>query len=256
MDAKVIEQVVAMITDKAVTVEHAHMVKPWEMVLGGLIFPILVGEDPSANSNGQYEALMARYSKEEVEKVFSTPEAREVVKTVEVEKVKYVEVPVDTDGTLAVGRKPTLHGTVKSNGKFRRLKGAVAKVRRKKNDIPSEGRDLINIWWNTNQRLVQPGAECKALADEINRRSGIAPLSPSQVSGWISWLCRLALKTQHDFDDYISRALKIGKFTVIPKFSDALIDKIANNKARIAEERRLAREAKRRMAAEAARATA
>lgn len=247
MDAKLIGDVVAEITKRTVTVEHAHMLRPWEMVLGGLILPMLAEEDPAVKESGRYAELMARYDKDSVEKMFSTKAAKEVVERV-VEKVveRVVEVPVGD----AV-RKPTLHRTVKSAGKFRRLKDKVNKVARKRNDIPLEGRDLINRWWNNNQRLVKPGEECQAIADEINALHACAPLSASQVSGWISWLCRLALKTTNDREDYIAKALKIGKFTVIPKFPDRLVNEITNNKRHIAEERERARRAKEQMKTEA-----
>lgn len=251
MDQKVIEQVVAEITNRVITVEHAHMLRPWQMVLGGLILPALAEADPSFAEDAHYAELMARYDKEAVEKVFAAEAVKEVVeRVVEVPVVKYVEVPGAT-----AARKPTLHQTVKSAGKFRRLKATVAKVSRKRNDIPPEGRDLINKWWNTHQRLVKPGEECQAIADEINALNACKPLSASQVSGWLSWLCRLALKSQADLDNYIARALKVGKFTVIPKFDSQLQMEIANNKQRIAEERERATKAKRQMAAEAAQLT-
>jgi len=245
MDAKLIGDVVAEITKRTVTVEHAHMLRPWEMVLGALILPMLAEEDPAVKESGRYAELMARYDKESVEKMFSTKEAKEVVERV-VERV--VEVPV---GDGAAVRKPTLHGTVKSAGKFRRLKDTVNKVSRKRNDIPPEGLDLINKWWNREQRLVE-ASECQRIADEINLLGAAQPLSASQVSGWLSWLCRLALKTSADREDYIARAVKRRKFSVEPKFPDRLVNEVADNKRRIAEERERARQAKERMKAEAA----
>jgi hypothetical protein len=174
---------------------------------------------------------------------------------VEVEVEKIVEKPVETVKvvTVKVGggtdRAPTLHETVEEGGKFRRLKGKVAKVARKENDIPPEGRDAIHVWWNANQKLADNG-DCQPIADAINKVSGIKPLSAAQVAGWMSWLCVLALKVKADQTDYIKRAIGFGKFTIAPEFSDRFVVRISNNKAKQAADRALALKAKNKMAAE------
>lgn len=245
MDTKVISDVVATLTERVITPEHSHMMKPWEMVFGGLVLPLMAELDESIKDDPQYAELTTRYDRKAIEEFF----AEKVVEKVKVEKVVERQIVEKIVGGAGMTRMPTLHGTVKKGGKFRRLKDTVGKVSRKVNDIPPEGRDAINLWWNTNQKLMD-GGDCQPIADEINKFSGIAPLSAAQVSGWISWLCRLALKTEDDRADYMQRAMKLGKFTVVPWFTPQLIIEVANNKIKQAEDRRLAAEAKAKMKAE------
>jgi len=250
MDAKILTEVIAAITERTISTEHSHMLKPWEMVFGGLVLPMLADLDESVKSDPNFLEMQARYSKEEVEKFF-TPKTVDKIKVEKIETIKVIEKIV---GGAGMTRMPTLHQTVEVGGKFRRLKTTVAKVARKVNDIPPEGRDAINKWWNANQRLTTSG-DCQPIADEINSWGICSMLSAAQVSGWLSWLCRLALKTSTDRNDYLRRAVHIHrKFNVVPVFTDSLCNDIANNKLVKAEDRRLAAVAKARMKAECAEA--
>jgi hypothetical protein len=246
MDAKVIAEVIATLSARTLTPEHSHMLKPWEMVFGGLVLPLLTELDESVKGSPKYNELVARYSKENIEKFFSVKEIK-VVEVQEKEVVKVVKVGGGTE------RTPTLHETVEAGGKFRRLKTVVAKVSRKKIDLPSDALDSINTWWNANQKMADDGV-CQMLAEVINKQRdaprNATPLSAAQVAGWVSWLCNLALKTVADRDDYIARARKSGKFTVAPSFTPAFIKVIDANKARQSEDRDIALAAKKKMEAE------
>lgn len=254
MDSKVITEVIAALSERVLTPEHSHMLKPWEMVFGGLVLPLLAELDSAVREDPKYPTLTDRYSREAVEKFFAVREVTKekvIEKTVEIEKVKVVKVS-------GGDRAPTLHTTVEAGGKFRRLKDKVAKVSRKRIDIPPLGLDAINTWWNNNQKLADDG-DCQVIADAItsNARTitgqpGLHPISAAQVSGWLSWLCRLALKDPADREDYIRKAIRRGKFSVAPEFTAKFINEIANNKEKQAKDRAIAEAAKKRMAAEVA----
>lgn len=252
MDTKLLTEVIAAVSAKTLTPEHSHMLKPWEMVFGGLVLPMLAESDPSITNDPKFVELTERYTREKIEEFFRVREVireKVVEKQVKVTEIKVVEKPV---GGGANVRMPTLHQTVEAGGKFRRLKDVVNKVSRKENDIPPDGRDAINKWWNANQKLMD-GGDCQPIADFINKNNpNIKPLSAAQVSGWVSWLCRLALKTSADRADYLDIAMnKLHKFSVVPEFTPRFVDEIANNKTIKAEDRKIAAEAKAKMEAEA-----
>jgi len=245
MDAKVIAEVVAALSARTLTPEHSYMLKPWEMVFGGLVLPLLAELDESVKGSPKYDELVARYSKGNVEKFFKVHE-------IKVEKI--VEKPVEkiVEKYIKVGsaeRTPTLHETVEAGGKFRRLKTVVAKVSRKKVDLPCDALDTINLWWNANQKMADDGV-CQMLAEAINKQSNGTPVSAAQVAGWVSWLCKLALKNDADRDDSIAKARKSGKFRIAPSFTPALIKVIDENKVKQAENRDIALAAKKKMEAE------
>jgi len=230
MDGKQWEDFVSEVTARAAKPEHAHMIKPWEMVFGGLILPIIAEVDEAVKAHPKFAELMEKYSKENVSKFFESHEIEKVKELVKIVEKPVVETKiVEKIITVDTARKPMLHDTVEVNGKFRRLKDTVNKIARKKNDIPPAGRDAINEWWNKEQRLTKDG-DCQPIADEINKWGQCQPLSAAQVSGWISWLCRLALKSNEQRGAYVIAAMKRGKFSVAPHFTPKFIDEIAKNK--------------------------
>ena len=116
-----------------------------------------------------------------------------------------------------------------SDGKFRRLKNGVAKVKRFERDLTPDDRDVIIRWWNGAQRLVEKeDPVCATLTAQINERSAVA-LSPMQVAGYMSHLCRLGLLTEETRQMRISRALARGAFRVAPVYSRGLLDAIQRN---------------------------
>jgi len=242
MDSKVINEVVAAITERAITVESAHMLGPWKMVLGGLVLPMLAEADPAVASDPRCAEQMSEYSKDKVLEFFK---GHKIV--VEKPVVKVVEKVV---GGVAA-RKPTLHATVAALGKFRRLRTVVNAVSRKKNDIPPKGRDAINKWWNLNQKLVDAG-DCQPIADEINSWGECQPLSAKQIGGWFAWLDTLGQRLEDYRNGYIERALKRGKFSVAPVYSLRLINDIRTHQGNVKVDRTAAKKVKRAMEAEVA----
>jgi hypothetical protein len=245
MDSKILSEVISLLTERVLSTEYAHMVKPWEMVFGGLVLPVLAEMEATLKDDQKYIELTSRYNREYIEDFFSTKTVEKVVTQTVVEKEIRFEV-IEGSGT---NRGPTLHGTVKAGGKFRRLKDTINKISRKVVELPPEGRDAINTWWNKVPDLSDVGF-CQKIADEINLTSGIAPLSAAQVSGWVSWLCRITLMTEDEFNAYVDKAISNGKFSVRPILTNLRISQVANNKARLQEDRRIAAEAKARMKAE------
>ena len=242
MDSKVINEVVAAITERAITVESAHMLGPWKMVLGGLVLPMLAEADPAVASDPRCAEQMSEYSKDKVLEFFK---GHKIV--VEKPVVKVVEKVV---GGVAA-RKPTLHATVAALGKFRRLRTVVNAVSRKKNDIPPKGRDAINKWWNLNQKLV-PAGECQPIADEINGWNECQPLSAKQVGGWFAWLCTLGQKGYTHREGLIQSAIDRHSYSVRPVYSATLVNLLLAHQAHIKADRTAAKKAKRAMEAEVA----
>lgn len=119
---------------------------------------------------------------------------------------------------------------VDGGGKFRRLKdNGVAKVKRFERELECSDRDIIIRWWNQNQRLVdKDDPVCARLTALINQQSGV-PLSPMQVAGYFSYLCRLGQWTAIDRAARLGRSLARGAFTVQPEYSRSLLDAIVEN---------------------------
>jgi len=258
MDTKLIQEVVAALSKASLTPEHAHMLKPWEMVFGGLLLPVMAESDPKVKEDKRYAKLTAKYSKEKVEAFFAVREVEVKVEVPGPEKVVEVEVIKEVAGQTVVvngGRTPTLHSPVKMEGKFRRLKDKVAKVARKKHSLTKEARDAMNIWWNGNQRLTDTG-DCQPVVDAINAKHG-TDLSPSQFGGWISLLTRFV--TKYSKAERIIRLAsmeKRGFFTVMPEYTDAFTVAIMDNWEAERREEDIRAKAKKQMRDEAGGATA
>jgi hypothetical protein len=224
-DLEKLHEAVFNITPLVLQEEYLHMKTPWQMVLGGLILPEIARLDPSVlDADPTYKALMEQYTKEQVIEFFAPKiETKEVIKEVtkEIPVTKVVEkiVKVPTGGTTII----------ESSGKYRRLKSGVAKVKRFERELDSADRDVFILRWNKLQRLVTDDDPiCKELADEINKGVG-TPLSPMQVAGYFSYLCRLGMWAEADREGRIDRSVKRGAFTVRPIYSPELLKQIADN---------------------------
>jgi hypothetical protein len=223
-DLEKLHEAVFNITPLVLQEEYSHMKMPWQMVLGGMILPEIAKLDPSVlDADPTYKALMEQYTKEQVIEFFAPKiETKEVIKEVtkEVPVTKVVEKIVKVSTGTAV---------VETSGKFRRLKSGVAKVKRFERELDSADRDVFILRWNKLQRLVNDDDPvCKELAYEINKGGG-APLSPMQVAGYFSYLCRLGMWTEADREERINRSIKRGSFRVRPFYSPELIAQIVEN---------------------------
>jgi len=150
------------------------------------------------------------------------------------------EAPVTTPVTPAPVRTPVAATAttpapapvtvVDEGGKFRRLKdNGVAKVKRFERELCCSDRDIIIRWWNHNQRLVpKEDPVCATLTALINQQSGV-PLSPMQVAGYFSYLCRLGQWNAIDRAARLDRNLARGAFSVQPEYSRDLLNAIVEN---------------------------
>lgn len=216
MSTEDLYKAVTTIAPLVLTPENAHMKKVWEMILGGLILPEMVKEDPSVlQANEAYQKMLDEHSKEKIE-AFLHPKPVELTKEVRVEVP--VKVPVEVPG--APGK----------NGKFRRLKEKVEKKSRKSRSLTSNDRDRIIARWNVEQRLVpKEDPICAHVAKVINENSGLDPIAPLQVAGYFSHLCRMGRNSDTIREDRIKRALERGDYTIKPHYSKELINKIIEN---------------------------
>jgi hypothetical protein len=129
---------------------------------------------------------------------------------------------------------------VSVGGKFRRLKDHVAKVTRFERELTCSDRDAIIGAWNSFQHLVPDNSPlCVDITDAINASTVGKPLSPLQVAGYFSYLCRLGLWQETARDTRVNRSIKRGSFTVRPEYSRDLINEIYENWKREREDERL-----------------
>ena len=140
-----------------------------------------------------------------------------------------VRTPVAATATTPAAPAPVTT-VVDEGGKFRRLKdNGVAKVKRFERELCCSDRDIIIRWWNHNQRLVpKEDPVCATLTALINQQSGV-PLSPMQVAGYFSYLCRLGQWNAIDRAARLDRNLARGAFSVQPEYSRDLLNAIVEN---------------------------
>lgn len=200
--------------------EAAHMAKPYQMLLGGLVLPALAEDDPKGFDamDDTLKALVDAYTKEKVEAFFNpepieieaeapAPQMIEVEKPVEVIVEKVIKVPID-------------------GAKHRRLKDTVKKESRKKRTLKAEDRDVFIRWVNANQKIVDK--DSPVCGDLANLCSGQpSPLNASQVAGALSRL--FDASRGKDFNGYINARMKKGHFTVRPEFTTDLLNAIEKN---------------------------
>jgi len=104
------------------------------------------------------------------------------------------------------------------------------KEKRKLRGLTPEARDILIRWWNVNQRLVdKEDPVCATLAEQINSLTHREPLSPLQIAGYFSHLCRAGLKTEDIRTEIFNKSLYRGDHTIMPKYTQPLIDAIEEN---------------------------
>jgi len=127
--------------------------------------------------------------------------------------------------------------------KHRRIKRGVAKVSRKANGLTPLARDTTNSWWNLNQRLVdKKDPACEMLAQQVLSASGVY-VSPLQIAGWFSELCRNGLLTESHRQAIITRRLRDNVMSVAPEYSQGLLIAIRDNHEAVLADKRAREEA-------------
>jgi hypothetical protein len=186
--------------------EFTHMKLHVQSILGGMLLPQMVNNGDLDGDDENVSKLIEAYSKEKV-KALLNPEPLPI----EIERVvmeKVFERPV-----------------------YRRIKHGLNKEKRMVKGLTPEGRDILIRWWNVNQRLVpKEDPVCVTLTGQVNSvNPSDDPLSPMQISGYFSHLCRVGLRIDIEREAVFQRSIKRGDHTVMPKFSQRLIDAIREN---------------------------
>jgi len=214
--------------------KHTHLRQAWEMILGGLILPLLVKDIPEILDD-EKKTLMELYTKKKVIEFF-TPKEVIVEKEVEVERIIPSGDPIEKVTTRIVRIKDTIP---KIGGKYRRIKGSISKEKKKEESLRLEDRDIFIRYWNLKQDLVsKDDPVCDQLAKECSHS-----IAPAQVAGYFSHLCRLGRETEATRTGRIERALKRGTNSVTPVYSQDLIEKIQKNWKEEREDKRIRAEA-------------
>lgn len=203
--------------------EYKHMKEPWEMILGGLIIPAMVKEDPEVlDGNPKYKELLEKYTPEKIHEYFH-PEP------------KVIEKKVAESKSLKKGKKKTSPKSerapiTKDGEKYRRIKGKIKKVSRFARSLEIEDRNVIISYWNDRQKLVPSDDPlCEKIAKEINDACGKEPIAPAQIAGYFSHLCRIGMRSEEDRERYIEGALKRGCFSVTPEYTPDLLKEIVGH---------------------------
>lgn len=181
--------------------KFSHMKLPVQTILGGMLIPKLVDLGEVSKKNPEVSSVIKEYSKKKVKKMLS-PDPMVLKKVVH-------EKPV-----------------------YRRLKdGGINKVKRIKRELDPTGRDILIRWWNTNQRLIpKDDPVCVTLTDQLNSiNTTDEPLSPMQISGYFSHLCRMGLRTKFDRIDRLTKSKKRGAHSIMPLYSEELLEAIYDN---------------------------
>jgi hypothetical protein len=180
--------------------KFAHMKTHVQAIMGGLLLPSLVDLGQVDAKDTEVAELLKSYSKPEVKKMLNP------------EPVTVKEV---------VHERPV----------FRRIKDGVNKEKRIKRELDPAGRDILIRWWNVNQRLVpKEDPVCATLTAQVNAlNSHEEPLSSMQIAGYFSHLCRTGLCVAEDRDERLKRSMKRGAHTIMPEFTQGLLDAIKEN---------------------------
>lgn len=193
-----LNEAVKVITELVKKDEYSHMRKPWEMVIGGLIVPAMIGVDKTLEENPKYKQLQDKYTRDKLESFFN-PKPQKV--------------------------------RVSGDAKFRRLKDKVNKKSRFERELGTRDRDKLVLWWNRHQKLVsKDDPVCVALAQELNsEQPSLPPIAPLQLAGYFSHLCRMGMRTEKTRNARFEAAIKRGAMTVFPVYSPELLDAVRKN---------------------------
>jgi hypothetical protein len=198
---KDLEKVSTILEKLTLKGEFSHMKVPVQTILGGMLIPELAKQGVIDPNHPDVINLIGEYSKERIEQRLSPPPilVREVIKE------------------RKICRRDKING--------------VNKEKRFERDLESSDRDVIIRWWNANQRLIpKDDPICADLTEQINvLKPKDKPLSAMQISGYLSALCRLALRTEAEQINVINRNIQRHKYTVRPIFSPALMKLVQEN---------------------------
>lgn len=212
--SKIISETSETLSGLILQKKYAHMREPVQIVLGGLLLPILadLGELDTDDPNVSF--FLEKYSRDNIKKILN-PDP--------------IQIPVEVPIEIIIKERP----------RFRRLREDVCKIKRKKRPLSPIARNTLIKWWNDNQKLVPSDDPiCVILTERVNKLEKTQyPISNMQISGYFSLLCRMGLETEIDrmlfFRDKISK----GYHTLMPKYTPELIELIKENWLRMKKEK-------------------
>jgi len=186
--------------------KFSHMKVHIQAIMGGVMLPKLIDLGEIDPDDPDVKQLVDAYSKTEVKKLLN-PDPVAVEVPIEVEKIIH-ERPI-----------------------YRRIKNGVNKEKRIQRGLDPAGRDILIRWWNVNQRLIpKDDPVCVTLTDQVNSLNpNNEPLSPMQISGYMSHLCRMGLRVAEERDDRLRKSMSRGDHTVMPRYTPELIRMIQDN---------------------------
>jgi hypothetical protein len=198
---KDLEKVSAVLEKLTLQGEFSHMKVHVQSILGGMLVPELAKKGVIDDTDPDVVTLLNEYSREKIEQKLSPTPI--LVKEV-VEKQRICR---------------------------RDKKNGVNKEKRFERNLEPSDRDVIIRWWNTNQRLIpKDDPICADLTEQINAlKPKEKPLSAMQISGYLSALCRLALRTEAEQINVINRNIRRHKYSVRPIFSPSLMKLVEEN---------------------------
>ena len=206
VSAKDIDEVTEILGRLVLSAKFSHMKVHVQAIMGGVMLPKLIDLGEVDPEDPDVKTLVEAYSKSEVKKLLN-PDPIAVEVPIEIEKIIH-ERPV-----------------------YRRIKNGVNKEKRIQRGLDPAGRDILIRWWNVNQRLIpKDDPVCVTLTDQVNSLNpNNEPLSPMQISGYMSHLCRMGLRTAEEREDRLRSSLSRGDHTVMPKYTQELLDAIREN---------------------------
>jgi len=212
-----LHDLVFKVTPELVKPEFMHLMDIWKAFLGGYVLPEMARQEPDkVAGNKQYEGMILEYSRDKILAMLKGGTEKIIEKIVE----RVVEKPVVIEKTVLVSSgEQVLH---------RRLRSTVKKIRRKERDLVSMERDLVIGIFNTRQDMLDKSSEtCKNIIESINKtRAPEDKISSYQLAGYWSSLCRWGLDTKAHRDDWITKSMAKGVYSVAPIYSDEFVHKI------------------------------
>lgn len=195
--------------------KYAHMREAVQIVLGGLLLPILADQNEIDTEDPNVAFFLEKYSRKNIDRMLN-PEP--------------IEIPVEIPIEIIIKERP----------KFRRLRNDVSKLKRKKRPLSPLARDTMIKWWNENQKLVpSDDPVCVVLTERINKlEDSEYPLSNMQISGYFSLLCRMGLETETDRMLFFNETRMKGYHTLMPIYTPEFIEAIEDNWLRMKKDKR------------------
>lgn len=200
-----------ILTELILKRKYIYMRQPVQMVLGGLLLPLLIDQGELDPNDPDIKIFLEKYSKDAIDQMLN-PEP--------------IEIPVEIPLEIIIKERP----------KFRVLKGTIKKKKRKKRSLTPLARDVLIEWFNRNQKLIPSDDPiCVILTEKINNmQPRCRKISNMQISGYFSMLCQRAVDLDEEKrNKFFQQKMDQGLHTKMPYYSDAFLQEIKENWIRV-----------------------